>query len=91
MKTLPRSQTARPRRRARGPTRCRQLIATAGPAAPVFVIGLTGMLILFGAGPSRFKQTGTAFATRLLYVLLVGGFAIGMLALFEPLRPRSEQ
>jgi hypothetical protein len=63
-------------------------IATAGQTAPVFVVAFTTMLILFGAGLSPFRETGTAFATRLLYVLLAGGYAIGMLALIEPLRAR---
>jgi hypothetical protein len=47
------------------------------------------MLILFGAGLSPFKETGTAFLTRLLYVLFAGGYAIGMLALTELLRARA--
>jgi hypothetical protein len=64
-------------------------IATAGRSAPVFVIAFTTMLILFGAGLSPFKETGTAFLTRLLYVLFAGGYAIGMLALTELLRARA--
>jgi hypothetical protein len=64
-------------------------IATAGPRAPVFVVACTTFLILLCAGLPPFKETGTAFATRMAYVLLAGAYTIGMLALLEPLRRRG--
>jgi hypothetical protein len=66
-------------------------IATAGPTAPLLVVACTTILILLGAGLPPFKETGTAFVTRVLYVLLAGAYAIGMLALVELLRPRPRR
>jgi hypothetical protein len=66
-------------------------IATAGPRGPVFVVACTTFLILLCAGLPPFKETGTAFAARMDYVLLDGAYTIGMLALLEPLRRRPER
>jgi hypothetical protein len=45
-------------------------------------------LILFGSGLSPFKDTGTAFITRLIYVI-AGTYTIGMLAVVAPLPRRN--
>ena len=61
-------------------------IFTSGASTPLFVIALITTLILFGTGLSPFRDAGTAFVTRLIYVMLAGAYTVGMLAVVEPLR-----
>jgi uncharacterized membrane protein YccC len=60
-------------------------IASAGPRAPLFVVGFTTMVILLASGISPTGDEATeAFYSRLINVFIAAAYAVAMLSILFP-------
>jgi hypothetical protein len=62
-------------------------IANGGQAAPLYAGACTATIVLLGLGLSPFNDASTAFATRVIYVVLASAYTLALLALLASLYP----
>ena len=62
-------------------------MANGGQSAPLYAGACTATIVLLGLGLSPFNDASTAFATRVIYVVLASAYTLALLALLTSLYP----